>query len=58
MDLTLDFNTDPDGGGLWKTVTTKQAKQMKGKLQAESGKASAVSDQELSGMLLDQGISS
>ena len=49
MELVLDFNTDPEGGGSWRQVGTTLAKQMKTKLQI--GKASAVSDHELDALL-------
>ena len=49
MELVLDFNTDPEGGGSWRQVGTTLAKQMKTKLQIR--KAAAVSDQELDALL-------
>ena len=55
MSLVLDFNIDQEGGGSWRQVTAKQAKQMKAALKSGSGHAQSVSDQELSG-LLDMGI--
>ena len=55
LDLVLDFNTDPDGGATWRKVTTKQVKILKQQMKLASGQAEAMSDQELSGMLLNQG---
>ena len=52
MDLVLDFNIDPSApGSQWKRVTAVQAKQMRSKLATTGGRASEVTDNELSSML-------
>ena len=55
MDLVLDFNLDPEGGGVWRTLKPDQARKFKGKLGA-SGSAD-VDEDELDGML-GSGVSS
>ena len=52
MDLILDFNTDPDGDGVWRRVTAAQAKSMKSKVGgAGPSRTAALTDQELEDML-------
>ena len=51
MDLVLDFNSDPEGGGYWRRVTADQAKKMKAKMPGAGGKAKGLSDQELDDLI-------
>ena len=51
LDLVLDFNTDPDGSGVWRRVTAAQAKQMRGKIGRPAGGAAHITDAELEGMM-------
>ena len=49
MDLVLDFNLDPEGGGPWRTLKPDQARKFKGKI-GSSGTAD-VEEDELDQML-------
>ena len=52
MDLVLDFCTDQNAG--WKRITAVQAKAMKAKMGAASGKAAEITDSELDDLLNQQ----
>ena len=49
MNLIMDFNKNPDGGGVWKRVTASQARKMQVHLGA-GGKA-GISDEDLEDMV-------
>ena len=51
MDLVLDFNTNPANPDGWKKVTAEQAKLMKTKITAATGRSSEITNDELGGLL-------
>ena len=50
MDLVLDFNVNPEGGGTWRRISAVQAKAMRAR-KGGGGRTANVTDQELEGLL-------
>ena len=55
MNLALDFNTDPEGNGVWRRLTPDQAINLKKKMGPSQGQTAAITSDEVLSLLGDDG---